>query len=486
MRKIEPVRIFELFEQISKIPRCTGDEEAIGKFLVEFANNLGLEVSQDATGNIVIKKPAYPGCESAATVILQGHMDMLCIKAFDSPHDFAKDPLELNVSGDLLMAKDTALGSDNGIAIAFYLALLESSDIAHPSLEVVFTVQEQAGLIGARELDVSGLIGRYLVNMDSESEGEFIIGCAGEERLSLTLDLERINHEFDTEAVIKISGLKGGHSGLNIHLNRGNAGQILAHIYKSLLEVIPASLISMCAGEKHNVIPFYGELKIAFPHDGVESLKSKLLEVHNYLEAFVDEPGMEIEFEICPVKGSTSVMSESSTANLMDLILLLPIGVNNLSVRESELIDTSLNLGVIRVYDDTAVLKVSARGITDERLSFLTDKVEILSRLTGASFNKGNTYPAWNDEGDNHLRRLFKQAYKDQWGDAPKMKSIHAGLECSILAQKLDQRVHQPKIEMISFGADIFDAHTPEEAISISSVRRTWALFRYILKQMNE
>jgi len=486
MRKIDPVRIFEIFEQISEIPRCTGDEEAIGAFIVDFAKNLGLPQIRDNFGNVVVRKPATSGYESAATIILQGHMDMLCIKAVTSDHDFTKDPLQLSVSGDLLAAKNTALGSDNGIAIAFYMALLESKDIAHPPLEVVFTVQEQAGLVGARELDVSNLKGRYLINMDSESEGEFIVGCAGEERVAIELPIEHVNHEHDMEAVIRISGLKGGHSGLNIHLNRGNAGQLLAYVYRALNDVMPTSLISICAGEKHNVIPFYGELRIAFPHDATESLKNKMVEIHTYFEAYLDETSIDIEFDICQVPSDAKVMSEHSAERLIDLILMLPVGVNTLSGRTSELIDTSLNLGIVRVYDELVSLKISVRGITNERLTFITSKLEILTRMVGGSIEYENSYPAWNDEGDNHLRRMFKQAYKDQWGENPKLKSIHAGLECSILAQKLNKRPMQPPIEMISFGPDIFDAHTPEEAVSISSVRRTWALFQHILKQLIE
>lgn len=486
MRKIEPVRVFELFEEISEIPRCTGDEEAIAAYIIDFAKNLGLEVNQDATGNVVIKKPASSGYESAAPVILQGHMDMLCIKSQESKHDFTKDPLELMVSGDLIIANNTALGSDNGIAIAFYMALLESEAIAHPALEVIFTVQEQAGLVGARDLDVSGLYGRYLINMDSEAEGEFIIGCAGEKRVRLQMPLERVEHEYDVEITLTISGLKGGHSGLNIHLNRGNSAQMLAQIYQMASDVVPLSLISMTAGEKYNVIPHYGELRIAIPHDSVDTFKKRMLEVHGFMEAYLNEAGFDLEFNTCPVKANVKVISDDTAQRLMDLLLLLPNGVNSLSERESELIDTSLNIGVLRAYDELADLKISVRGITDERLEVVVEKLKVLSRLTRASFTIENTYPAWNDEGDNHLRRMFKQAYKDQYGDVPLMRSIHAGLECSILAQKLNDRHLQPPIEMISFGPDIFDAHTPEEAMSISSVRRTWSLFQYILKQMTE
>ncbi len=275
MRKIEPVRIFELFKEISQIPRCTGDEESIANYVVDFAQKNGLEAIKDEIGNVIIKKSGSQGYEAVTPIILQGHMDMLCIKDRASNHDFTKDPIEMSLSGDLIVANQTALGSDNGIAMAFYLALLESDKIAHPPLEVIFTVQEQAGLVGARELDVSGLYGRYLINMDSESEGEFIIGCAGEQRVKVELPLEKVEHEHDVQVFIKVYGLKGGHSGLNIHLNRGNAVQMLAIIYKKLSEEMPISLISMSAGEKYNVIPHYGELRLAVPHDSVTSLKEK-------------------------------------------------------------------------------------------------------------------------------------------------------------------------------------------------------------------
>jgi len=486
MRKIEPIRIFELFEQISEIPRCTGDEEGISTFVVDFAKNLGLSVEQDSIGNVLIRKPGTKGYDSAAPIILQGHMDMLCIKSFESMHDFSSDPIELSVSGDLLVAKETALGSDNGIAIAFYLALLESTDISHPPLEVILTVQEQAGLIGARDLDVSNLYGRYLINMDSEAEGEFIIGCAGEERVRIEYPLERTTHEYDMESTITIQGLKGGHSGLNIHLNRGNAGQVLAKIYKLLSEEMPLSLISMCAGEKHNVIPHYGELRIAFPHDSLDTFKNKMIDVHTFIEAYLNETQFEIGMDICPIQTGVGVLKQKHSKQLIDLLISLPNGVIAVSERESELVDTSLNIGILRIYDDQAIMSISIRGLTYERLMFAKEKVEILANFVGAGFKSENSYPAWNDEGDNHLRRIFKQAYREQFGENPSMKSIHAGLECSILAKKLNERPLQPPIEMISFGPDIFDAHTPEEAMSISSVRRMWGLFQYILKQMIE
>jgi len=486
MRRIEPIRVFELFELISQIPRCTGDEEAISNYLVDFSKNLGLEVNKDQFGNVIIKKDATKGYETSATIILQGHMDMLCIKAQDSEHDFSVDALKLSVSGDLIMADNTALGADNGIALAFYMALLESNDIPHPPLEVVLTVQEQAGLIGARALDVTNLLGRYLINMDSESEGEFIIGCAGEKRVHLTQDLERETHDFDMESIIRVSGLKGGHSGLNIHQNRGNAGQLMAHIYRAISEVIPVALISMCGGEKYNVIPNYGELKISMPHDAVETFKSQMEVVSDVLEDYLNEPGIQLEFDICPIHQSTKVLSDKSTEQLMDLILMLPIGVNSLSDKSTELVDTSLNLGILRVHDDLANIKISVRSMTAGRLDVVLGRLKILTKLTKANMKIENTYPAWNDEGDNHLRRVFRHAYKEQCGEAPTMRSIHAGLECSILAQKLNDRALLPAVEMISFGPDIFDAHTPEEAVSISSIRRTWELFQHILKQLRE
>lgn len=486
MRKIEPVRIFELFKEISQIPRCTGDEESIANYVVDFAQKNGLEAIKDEIGNVIIKKSGSQGYEAVTPIILQGHMDMLCIKDRASNHDFTKDPIEMSLSGDLIVANQTALGSDNGIAMAFYLALLESDKIAHPPLEVIFTVQEQAGLVGARELDVSGLYGRYLINMDSESEGEFIIGCAGEQRVKVELPLEKVEHEHDVQVFIKVYGLKGGHSGLNIHLNRGNAVQMLAIIYKKLSEEMPISLISMSAGEKYNVIPHYGELRLAVPHDSVTSLKEKMISIKEFLDGFLNEEHYQIEFDICPLDSKVSVHEVNTAEGLMDLLISIPNGVNVVSERSSELIDTSLNIGSLRVYEDKALIKMSIRGITEERLDFAVERIKTLSKLIGAKFQVVNTYPAWNDDGDNHLRRIFKDAYTDQFGEAPIMRSIHAGLECSILAKKLNQRKHEPPIEMISFGPDIFDAHTPNEAMSVSSVRRTWGLFQYILKQMTE
>ena len=300
MRKIEPIRVFEIFEEISEIPRCTGDEKAIAAYIISFAKGLGLGVHGDEIGNVIIQKSGTKGYENEAPLILQGHMDMLCIKDMHSNHDFSKDPIRIMLSGDLVYSEETALGSDNGIAIAFYLALLESEDIPHPDLEVIFTVKEQSGLIGAKSLDVSGLKGRNLINMDSEAEGEFIIGCAGEKRLKLERALNRENHGHDVEVGIKLHGLKGGHSGLNIHLNNGNAIVILAQLFRTVQEDIPTALVSISAGDKYNVIPNYGEMKILIHHDSVASFKKKMAAFHTRLEASLNESEVEIDLNICP------------------------------------------------------------------------------------------------------------------------------------------------------------------------------------------
>lgn len=486
MKKREPKRIFELFDEISKIPRCTGDEDKIASYIVAFAEELKLEVSRDTRGNVIVKKDGTPGYETSAPIILQGHMDMLCIKAKGCEHDFAVAGPSAHLSGDLIVADGTSLGSDNGIALAFYLAVLESQTVVHPPLEVVFTVQEQAGLVGARDLDIRGLLGRYLINMDSEAEGEFIIGCAGEKRLHVELPVEPVEQENDVEAVIRISGLRGGHSGMDIHLNRGNACQILSRMYYEITECMDADLISMRAGDKFNVIPNSGELVMALPHDAVVSLKEYLGRHREVLETTLNEEEFDIELEICPIKAERKVLSKASALRAVSLVLTMPNGVIQLSERESELIDTSLNIGILHVDLERAEIMVSVRGMTEERLDQTVSRMRILADLAGASMEIVNAYPAWKDDGENHLRRKFERVYKALYGQEPVLRSVHAGLECSILAKKLNERKLQPKIEMISFGPDIFDAHTPQEALSVSSVQRTWTLFLQILKELNE
>lgn len=486
MRRREPKRVFELFEEICAIPRCTGDEEKVAQFIIEFSKNAGLEVKQDLAGNVIVKKPGTPGYETSAPVILQGHMDMLCLKEYGINHDFTKHGPKAHLSGDLIVAEGTTLGSDNGIALAFYLAVLESKALMHPPIEAIFTVEEQAGLIGARELDISGLHGRYLINMDSEAEGEFIVGCAGEKRLLIEKIMSSMTYEHDFEAVIRIQGLKGGHSGMNIHLNRGNACQLIAKMYHEINERMDAQVISMRAGDKYNVIPNYGELVLALPHDAVPSLKAYLVEMRGQFESLLNEENIELELDICQANKARQVIDKESAIEVATLIQTLPNGVIQLSERASELIDTSLNIGVVHVDAERAELKVSVRGMTEERLDQSVRTVELLAGLTQASCQVVNAYPAWKDEGENHLRRLFERSYERIYKSPAVLRAIHAGLECSILAQKLDSRKLQPKIEMISFGPDIFDAHTPQESLSVSSVQRTWDLFIHILKELSD
>lgn len=477
---LEPKSVWQYFEEISQIPRGSGNEKQISDYLVDFAKKHQLEVIQDNALNVIIKKPGTPGYENAPTVILQGHMDMVCEKNKATKHDFLKDSIQLKLNGDFIEAEGTTLGADNGIAIAYSLALLASEDIPHPPLEVVMTTGEETGMEGAAELDASNLEGKILINMDSEPEGEFLVSCAGGARAHLVLKPEWVPGKKEGAVYsIQIRNLKGGHSGQEIDKGRGNANKMMGRILSDLQEKIAFNLISINGGLKDNVIP--REMDAIVQVNDTEA--NKLTEIiDQWNEIFKNEyktSDGDVTVKLELVRESTDeILSEDTKKKVIDVLTLIPNGIQAMSMDMEGLVESSTNLGVVITDKDKIQFISAVRSSVKTRKYAIINQIKRLADVVGAEFFTRGEYPAWQYTPHSKIRNLFKKIYEEMYGRQPKINAIHAGVECGFFAEKIEG------IDMISFGPDMYDIHTPDERLSISSAKRTWEFLLAVLKEI--
>lgn len=475
----EPKRVFHYFEEISKIPRESNHEESISNYLVEFAKKHDFSYTQDEFYNVIIRKPGTLGYEECATVMLQGHMDMVCEKEVDSTHNFDVDPIELIVNGDFIKANKTTLGADNGIAIAMILAILDSKDLAHPSLEAVFTVQEETGLVGATKLDTSTLKSKYLINIDSEEEGELLTSCSGGIRTKISLPAEWTFIDGDyIVCEVSIRDLKGGHSGIEIQRGRGNSiimlGRMLYEIYKTM----PVEMFEISGGSKMNAIPRSSRALIAINSHHYEKLQQ---EISKWNDVFKNEfLNIEDNFHVkitdpidhkCPF-----VFSEKTKNSLLELLTIIPNGVQSMSFIVKDLVESSLNLGVLTSSDQSITLESSIRSSVTTKKEMLLEKLIILSKNYGATLESSGDYPAWPPQLHSDLKDLFLETYHETFDKEMHAYALHAGVECGIFKEKM------PSLDIVSFGPNMYDVHTPRERLSISSTERSYHLLLNILK----
>lgn len=471
LKGLEPRKVFAYFEQLTQIPRCSSHEQQISDYLVEWARARQLEVIQDQALNVVIRKPASPGYETAPTVILQGHLDMVCEKNADTVHDFLKDPLKLRVEGDYIYASGTTLGADNGIAVAMVMAILDSPELAHPPLEVVLTADEEAGMTGVQQLDTGLLRGRILINLDSEEEGIFTAGCAGGGRVEFTIPVKKTAPRYKHFYRLTVQGLKGGHSGTDIDKERGNAIRILGRILDGLKD--QCELAGLSGGAKSNAIPRESQalLAVADPAKFKEAV-SRWDSIFKHELAYTD-PGVEIGIE--PVAAVEAVYDGETCSTVVHLLNLVPGGPLHRDV-EHDLIVASNNLGVLQSDDAVITLtcapRSSVRSLMDHFLATATAIAEIL----GIQVNVSSLYPGWEYAVQSRIRDLCLKTYADLFQKPGKVNVIHAGLECGFFVDKI------PGLDAISLGPDMFDVHSPGEHLSIGSTQRTYALLCAILK----
>ncbi|KLO23681.1 aminoacyl-histidine dipeptidase [Marinitoga sp. 1155] len=476
LKGLKPEKVFYYFEEISKIPRCSGNERAISDYLVNFAKEKNLEYIQDKALNVIIRKPATKGYENAPGVILQGHIDMVCEKTSDSKHDFSKDPIKLQIDGDYIKATNTTLGADNGIAVAYALAILDSKDIEHPEIEALFTTEEETGMTGANELDPSLLKGKVLLNIDSEEEGIFYVSCAGGLRDIITLPVEFIEPKNKHSLRLVISGLQGGHSGMEIIKQRGNANKLLGRVLYDLNKKIKVECASINGGDKSNAIPREATADLII--DNMEKAK-EIIEYWNKIfknELSDSDPGVTVSIE--KMENPKSVLTKKSFEKAIYILMLVHDGVQTMSKAIEGLVESSSNLGIVKTYNNKIEFTSATRSSVETLRDLIHNKSEIIANLTGATITTNAPYPAWEYKPDSKIRELMKKVYKDMYGKEPEIAAIHAGLECGILSGKLKD------VDMISFGPNLYDVHTPQEKMSISSVKRVWEFLIEILKEM--
>jgi dipeptidase D len=476
----ESTRAIEYFNNINMFPRCSHNEAKLAQWLWDWAEQRHFSVRKDAVGNLVIRIPASGGYEEAATVILQGHMDMVCEKTPQSDHDFTVDPIIPKVQGDWLTAEGTTLGADNGIAIAYALALAENPHLAHPPLELLFTVDEESGLNGAKGLDASLLSGKILINLDSEDEGIFTIGCAGGQDYELTLNhslLPLPSHWVSFHLII--GGLRGGHSGIDIHQPRGNANKLLAHFLAALRNVFRLSLIDIKGGSRHNAIPRDAEAWFVVDSQTVGAAEDILTSVANAVskDFAANEPDLKISWESAdPV--SHQAISPADSTRMVDLLLALPHGVAGLSQAFGSMVETSCNLATVRCKDGQLTVLSSQRSSVMSHLDEINQRVLAVARLVGAAARGTTGYPPWTPNPGSLLLARSQKVYRTLFGKDPIVQSIHAGLECAIIGDRV------AGMDMISFGPTIENPHSPFERLYLPSVEKVWRFLVALLKDM--
>lgn len=461
---LEPGNVFRFFEELSRIPRESGHTDAVSAWVEDFARARGLRCRRDELGNVVIWKDASPGYEGHPAVILQGHTDMVCVQSPGTDHDFEKDPLTLVLDGDWLRAENTTLGGDDGAAVAMMLALLDDDAIPYPPIEAVFTVDEEIGLLGAAGLDCSDLEGRMLINLDSEDEGVLTVGCAGGARCDLTLALP-LRPASGKLCTLELTGLPGGHSGAEIHKNIPNANRVLAQCLQALPD---ARLVSLCGGEQDNAIPDRARAVFVLPEDQTENAPEKFHELKS---------GAVCSFTWAS-HAPADALSPEDTRKAVGLILSAPNGVQAMEPDLPGQVRTSLNLGILRLEEGRLRLTWSVRSSAGAEKEKLIGALKALADGCGGTFSRRGDYPAWEYRPASRLRDVMVRVYRERTGKEPVVETIHAGLECGLLAQKL------PGLDAVSIGPDMRDIHSPRERLSIPSVRRTWEYLLAVLAQL--
>ncbi len=473
---LEPADVFGYFEEICAIPHGSGNTKLISDYLVAFAREHGLRYVQDGDNNVIIWGEGTCGMEDHAPVIIQGHMDMVCEKDADCPIDMEKEGLDVTHDGAYVFAKGTTLGGDDGIAVAYALALLADSSIPHPPLEVVITVDEEVGMLGAASIDLSMLKGRVLLNIDSEDEGIFTVSCAGGATATLELPVAR---RVVTGPCVKlvVDGLQGGHSGVEIHKNRANANKVMGTLLSRIQEKLPLCLVSFGGGAKDNAIPRSCEanvvalsMDIACINDMAEALQQEIRESYNEPEATVQAYDVD-------AMGGLAVSTED-TAKVIGLLCSLPNSVQAMSQAMPGLVQTSLNMGIAKLESEALRLTFSVHSSVNAEKQALLKKLREIVELCGGSYSQMGEYPAWEYKEDSVLRDTMVRVYRRMFGREAEVVAIHAGLECGLLGEKL------PGLDCVSIGPEMHDIHTSRERLGIASVARTWEFVKEVLKEL--
>lgn len=476
---LKPAAIWKHFYDITQIPRPSGHEQGMIDHLKQFAIQQKLEYSIDEIGNVLIKKPATTGHEKAQCIVLQSHVDMVPQKNSDKKHDFTKDPIETIIDGEWLRANNTTLGSDNGIGVAAMMGILESKDIVHGPIEALFTVTEETGMDGAFGLKPGWLKGSILINLDSEDEGELFIGCAGGLNFSATLPYNDENAPEGITYTLKISGLKGGHSGVDIHLGRGNSNKILGRFLWSALSKFQLRIANLRGGDLRNAIPREVNALIVVPKnqdaDFKKFFEGYAIAIKNELK--ITEPG--ITLELISTEKPLKVITIADTQKIAGMLCAAPNGVIRMSDEMPGVVETSLNLAIASVNDNKASMFYLLRSSVDTAKYALLEQVTAYHQLLGCETESTGDYPGWRPDSKSTILKNATEAYNQIFGKTPGVTAIHAGLECGIIGGS------HPGLDMISFGPTIRFPHSPDEKVNIASVQRFWDFLKGILEKSN-
>lgn len=478
LENLEPKEVFRYFEEMCAIPHGSGNMEAISSYCMKFAEDHGLQAVRDEFMNVVIVKEATPGYENAPTVMLQGHLDMVCEKTDASPMDFQKDGLDLAVDGDYLYAKGTTLGGDDGIAVAMALAILADDTLSHPRLECVFTVDEEIGLLGATALDTSCLQAKYLINMDSEEEGIFTVSCAGGMRKNCLLPLEW----QETQGIrysVSVEGLLGGHSGAEIHKEHGNSNMLMGRLLNHLDDKVNFLLSDLHGGMADNAIPRRTDAVLYVKEEDAPLLEETLVAYDAiYKNEFrSNDPGVTVSF----VKEGLQT-GRTLTPKCMSLLLFLlhivPNGVIRKSAEIEGLVQTSLNLGILCMDEEYVHASFSIRSSVESEKRALADRLSHCVEFLGGTAEETGAYPGWEYKKDSVLRDTMIRVYREQYQKEPEVVAIHAGLECGLFSGKMEG------LDCVSIGPEMHDIHTPQERLGISSTERVYKFVVEVLKEL--
>lgn len=479
--KLSPVEVWANFYELTRIPRPSHHEEQVQQFVFNFGKSLGLETLKDEAGNVIIRKPATPGMEKRKGVILQGHLDMVPQKNSDKDHDFAKDPIETIIDGEWVRANGTTLGADNGIGVAAAMAVLASKDLVHGPVEALFTATEETGMDGAEGLKAGMLKGDILINMDSEDEGELYVGCAGGEDAGVKFNYNEVSVPAESISFkLNVTGLKGGHSGLDINLGRGNANKIFFRLLKEAYKVCGARLASISGGNLRNAIPREAFGVLTVPYSTADKLVGLIAGLTTIIKRELSATEPTLKIELAKTEMPAGLIDEDTQIRLTHAVVACPNGVIRMSDSMPGLVETSTNLAIVKSDAETKTIGLAClmRSSVDSAKADLGSRMESVFTLAGAEVKLSGGYPGWKPNMESPILKTMLKVYNDKFGRIPEIKAIHAGLECGILGGTY------PNWDMISFGPTIRFPHSPDEKVNIESVAKFWDYLVETLKNI--
>ena len=477
--QLSPKAVWHFFDQICSIPHPSKYEEQLAQYIVSFAQAEGLDVRRDNTGNVIIKKPATAGMENRKGVVLQAHIDMVPQKNEDTVHDFTQDPILPFIDGEWVTATGTTLGADNGMGMATCLAILAAKDIEHGPLEILLTIDEETGMTGAFGLEAGWLEGDILLNTDSEQEGEVYMGCAGGVDVALTIDIQREAIPAEHQAIkLVVKGLKGGHSGCDIHTGRGNANKIMARFLVGHANELDLRINNFTGGSLRNALPREATVIATLPTANIDKLNALFAEYQQIVSVELGHVETDITLftEVCALPNDVMVLADQT--RLIHTLNVCPNGVIRMSDDIEGVVETSLNMGVITTEANNVTILCLIRSLIDSGRSYVEGMLQSLAALTGAQCDVSGAYPGWKPDADSEIMQVFRDTYQQMYGNKPNIMVIHAGLECGLFKEPY------PEMDMLSFGPTIKFPHSPDEKVKIDTVQMFWDQMLAILKNI--